>query len=77
MSRKVIKTGDYVEVLPGAGNAGIKDGEQGVVVNGDNQNSLEVIFMAGHSCWSKDDGWPWLVKAYEVKLVYQPRFEAE
>ena len=33
MARK-IKTGDHIEVLPKHGNCGVKDGEQGVVLDG-------------------------------------------
>ena len=70
-----IKTGDCVEVLPGQktyGTGGIEDGEQGVVIDGDNKVYLKLIFPASQDeCWNNDkrDGW-WVMRA-RVKLVYR------
>jgi len=68
--RPEIKTGDIVEVLPGAGNAGVEDGEQGIVVDGSNQMVLEIIFPANpKKCWSEDNNCGWLTGAGRVKLI--------
>ena len=69
MTKKVIKTGDYVEVLGGE-SAGIKIGEQGFVVDGSDQGSIEVLFPARRDLW-KDTGW--YVRAKQVKRLYRPR----
>ena len=73
MARK-IKTGDYVGVLEGSGNCGVEDGEQGFVIDGDNQYALEVIFPSGKDpFWRKDKvlgiGFGWRTSSKEVKLV--------
>ena len=63
---RTIKTGDHIEVLPSCGNAGVEDGEQGVVIDGSNQDSLAVIFPANLH-WNGGHGWS--VMSREVKLV--------
>ncbi len=69
---KKIKTGDYVEVLEGAGNGGVEDGEQGFVVNGNNQNHLGIIFPACADVdWRGERDLFWFAMAEEVKLVYR------
>ena len=68
---KKIKTGDYVEVLPGAGNTGVEDGEQGLVVDDSNQSSLRLIFPAGNDpFWVENE---WRITSGKVKLLYRPR----
>ena len=69
-----IKTGDIIEVLPGVGNSGVEDGEQGLVIDGSYQHTLRVIFPANPDpIWNEDDGDGWWVGSKEVKLVYRPR----
>lgn len=70
-----IRTGDYVEVLPGAGNAGILDGEQGIVIDGSHQGMLVLLFPASvHCLWASERTYGgWLTEADAVKLVYRPR----
>ena len=68
MVRK-FKVGDYVEVLPGRGNSGVKDGEQGLIIGDSHQGSLALIFPASpDSCWSEDG---WLTSSTHIKLVQQ------
>lgn len=74
MTKRLIKTGDYVEVLPGGGVAGVKDGEQGFVISADRgQDYIQVIFPAnGYPFWAEDNRSGWLSAASELKLLYRP-----
>ena len=72
MGAKKFKVGDYVEVLPGKGNAGVEDGEQGFVVTASNPSTLEVIFPACEVLlWHESH---WRVTENGLKLIcrFQP-----
>ena len=66
---KVIKTGDYVEVMDFE-CAGVKNGEQGMVIDDRNQCSLELMFPARNDCFSTGG---YYVMADQLKRLYRPR----
>ena len=68
---KKLKAGDYVEVL-GGDSAGVRTGEQGIVINDDNQGSLGLMFPARHDLWAECE-YGWRVDASHLKLLYRPR----
>jgi len=75
---KVIKTGDYVEVLEGKGNCGVLDGEQGVVVDASDQDHLDIVFPARDDLWGNGEkkavgNLGWLTTAGGVKLMCRLR----
>lgn len=63
------KVGDYVETDWDC--AGIKPGEQGIVIEASYQDSLQLMFPARTDHWVTELGW--LVSAKRLKLVYRPR----
>ena len=75
------KVGDYVEVLDGASGR-IEVGEQGLIIEDEEQGSLAVIFPARDDHWASDERKPlgnfgWLVRASYLKLLYRPSSEEE
>ncbi len=68
------KVGDYVEVLEGSGNTGVKDGEQGIITLIDHFN--HVIFP-NNKVWSEDEEYHWVAEDERLKLVYRPRFRRQ
>lgn len=65
---KKIKVGDYVET--DWADSGVKVGEQGLVIDDAEQDSIEVIFPARKDHWEENG---WCVMASQVKLLYRPR----
>ncbi len=62
------KVGDYVET--DWESAGIEPGEQGVIIDAENPNHIQVIFPARKDLWA-DRGWQ--VARWHLKLLYRPR----
>ena len=72
MGAKIIRVGDYVEVLKGRGNCGVADGEQGIVIDDERgQSRLHIMFPARVDLWNSEVGWA--TTARSLKLLYRPR----
>ena len=68
VEQKKYKVGDYVE-----NNwvcAGVEPGEQGVIIDAENQNHIQVIFPARTDSWAEHG---WVVGHRWLKLVYRPK----
>ena len=86
-----LKVGDYVEVLEGVNSAGVKSGEQGIVIvdrceghestdPDANNKQLELMFPARSDIWGNDEqkysgAYGWVCTPKKLKLLYRPRFK--
>ena len=69
MATRKFKVGDYVET--DWESAGITKGEQGIIIDAEEQENIRVMFPARNDVWSRETGW--YVSAKHLKLLYRPR----
>ncbi len=68
MRIRKFKVGDYVET--DWENCGIEEGEQGMVIDDEEQDRLRLMFPARSDIWATELGW--CVWAKHLKLLYRP-----
>ncbi len=78
---KKLKVGDYVEVLRGGGDAGVKPGSQGIIID-DTSNPdghMGIMFPLRDDIWGMDRkrttsaGYGWMMTPTKLKLVCRLR----
>ena len=73
MVAKKFKIGDYVET--DWESCGVMAGEQGIVIDDDEQDHLQLMFPARNDNWATDSGW--MVGARHLRLLYRPRISSK